>query len=112
VNSYHAELEADLIDKGIDLLDFWRCRINLRRMRVLIDGLPTTSRMWTAAAQHDVAWSQTDYLLADLIDIQAKAVFKDPKPYPRPGERETAARALSARVARAQSRQKTRGGTT
>lgn len=99
MNSYYEELEYDLAGIGTDLQDFWRGRITLRRLHVLITGLPVTSATKSAIAGHPM-WPDLNHQIADLIDIQAKAVFKDPKPYPRPGDRERAARALSARADR------------
>lgn len=54
-------LEADLLERGIDLLDYWRGTLSLRRLLVLYRWLPETSAVrrwergteWTVA--HDIA---------------------------------------------------------
>lgn len=109
MNSFHAQLEYDLAGLGIDLQDFWRGRITLRRLHILINGLPITSSTKSALAGHPT-WPDWQYMIADLIDIQMRAIFKDPKPYPRPGETERAQQALAVRTARWLEREKKREG--
>lgn len=88
VVEHHEDLEHDLLP-DVDLLDLWRGRLSFRRLELLIRRLPTDSA--TVHAVHPesaliAAWSPTDYVLADLYDITARAHFKDPKPYPRPAD--------------------------
>lgn len=108
VCDHHEQLEADLAEQNIDLLDFWRGRISLRKIRVLIDGLPFHSRFWTAMAGHDSRWNETDYLLARLIDVQAAAHLQDPERIERPGEAAARERAANARLDKWLERQRRR----
>lgn len=89
VVEHHEEIEVDLLRQGIDLLDFWRGTLTARRLRLLISNLPRGSVTLAAVDPDGVAlgaWSETDYLLADLFDITAKSHFQEPKPYPRPAD--------------------------
>ena len=87
-------IEADLAYRGIDLLDLWRGTLSPRRVCVLIKGLPPDSA--TQRELRGSAWTQTDYILADVYDAiqqgtvvaMAAASGKKPQeatPYPRPG---------------------------
>lgn len=57
---------------GIDLLDFYRGKISLRRLLVFVSELPRSSRTITELLSREhgalVEWDQKDYMLADLID--------------------------------------------
>lgn len=79
-----------MLCNGIDILDFWRGTLSPRRLWVLLKHLSPRDSAFVRAAQPDTAaiaqWSATEYLLADLFDITAKAAFRSPKPYPRPAE--------------------------
>lgn len=65
-------IEADLQRHyRVDLVDLWRGRISLRKVRVLIDGLPADSRTANALAGADPSdphWPLTDAILARLTD--------------------------------------------
>jgi hypothetical protein len=84
--------------KGIDLLDFFRGKINARRMWVLIKGLvadPSTNTHRSIGGP----WSLADLLLAAVVDDvrlgnyilaaanspKGKNPLPLPKPIPRPG---------------------------
>lgn len=43
LRDYGEAIEADLLFRGIDLLDFYRGRITARRLYVLVDNLPPES---------------------------------------------------------------------
>lgn len=96
---------------GLDLLDLHRGRLSWRRLRVLIDHLPPESATKTAmrlaaeadgvpetdAEPADAPWSQTEMLLAVVIDRLGDLTYvlqrahggkpEKPKPLPRPGVR-------------------------
>lgn len=100
-------MEVDLLDKGIDLLDWHRGRLSTRRLALLVAELPTDSRVITeyrrrAAGHDDPFFSQQEYILADIYDVVqhmrwlTEAVLaarggndapQHPERYPRPGER-------------------------
>lgn len=75
----HAEaVEADLLERGIDLVDFYRGKITLRRIVVAIRQLPAGARLWKAlappqagksdATPGDAAWSGVEHKLAAVFD--------------------------------------------
>lgn len=102
VVEYHEDLESDLLKQGVDLLDFWRGRITPRRMQLLVNTLPVSSRTFAKADPEMAAqasWTVGEYLQAVHIDMFGVANFKDYKPLTRPGD---AQRELAAadRVAR------------
>lgn len=81
-------------------------------MHILIDGLPNSSLFWSAVAGHRERWTPGDHIAAAAVDDFRAANFKDPKPYPRPGEAERAAARTSQRAQRWMDRQnKEVGGT-
>jgi len=86
----------------VDLLDFGSPRFGYRRLGVLIEGLPTHSRLkskWAADAprnpvsdeDEEAMWRLEHHLLAQVIDHLAAANWQRggkgarPKPVPRPG---------------------------
>jgi hypothetical protein len=94
-------LECDLLRVyGVDLLDLYRepQRLTLRRLAVLIRGLPADAL--TVQALHvEASWSATEYLLAEVLDtlrqanwltveLNKKKSARNPQPerVPRPGE--------------------------
>lgn len=93
-------LEADLQrEYGINLCDLWRGHLSLRRLWVLVQGLPPDSRTASviAAGGEDPGplsyWRLTDVLLGRLADELAllrwqwEGVHRDPKkgkPRPQP----------------------------
>lgn len=101
-------MEVDLLEKGIDLLDFYRRKISLRRLVVLTIELGQDSRVIKELLRREhgemIEWDQKDYLLADLVDEQratnyilTHVLYKDtknppsvkkPKPCFRPGLKE------------------------
>jgi hypothetical protein len=88
VIEYHEEIEVDL-HPDTDLLDFWRGTLSPRKLQLLIRNLRPDSAFFNAAAPDAArvaAWTPTDYLIADLFDITAKAHFRGPTPYPRPAD--------------------------
>lgn len=94
---------------GLDIRDLWRGRLTWRRLGVLIRGLPVESLTRTAIRNETPVtalrsqssdadygpWTQTDMLLAELIDLtrwlqwaKTKSGQENrdhPKPFPRPG---------------------------
>jgi len=98
-------LECDLLRVyGVDLLDLYRTpqRLTLRRLAVLVRGLPADAL--TVQALHvEASWSATEYLLAEVLDtlrqanwltveLNKKKSARNPQPerVPRPGEPEPA----------------------
>ena len=103
-------MEADLQHHyQVDLRDLWRGGLTLRRLRVLLDGLPPDSLWWTAMRHRPdapppqpgrgdveaVRWGTSHELLAALIDAtnavgwavfqsQSRKKIPPPKPFPRP----------------------------
>lgn len=56
---------------GVDITDLWRGRLSLRRLVVLIQGLPSTSRfarIYSDADELFAVWSLSDLLLARVHD--------------------------------------------
>lgn len=128
LNEHGEEVEYDLsvYHHGLQLSELWTGGLSWRRLGVLIKHLPIESATKTAirnsvpvdslrASVSDVdtqygAWSQTDMLLAHLIDIatwlrwtKTKAAEDQPKsppePYPRPGvNRKTVANPVNSNV--------------
>jgi hypothetical protein len=94
-------VEADLQRfYRINLGDLFTGALTWRRLRTLIRHLPLDSA--TARAQHGeaVAWSDTEHLLAGIVDLLAGANWQRaqagsknriprPKPLPRPGQKPT-----------------------
>lgn len=103
-----AEVEADLQRYyRVDLRDLWTGRLTLRRLRVLLDGLPPESAWATAIRRREdytpgkadldaVRWGTVHELLAALIDAtnsvkwavfqsQSNRTVKPYDPFPRPG---------------------------
>jgi hypothetical protein len=75
VNRHHKALEYDLSCIGVDLLDFWRGEITLRKLRMYIDMLPTHSAFWSSVGGHpDDRWTTTDGLLARSLGLESPAV--------------------------------------
>ncbi|MFD7410616.1 hypothetical protein [Kitasatospora purpeofusca] len=97
------------------LADLATGRLTWMELAALVRGLPPTSRLRTALDGRP-AWSQTDYLLADIWDVLASANWQRgadkhtprPGPYPRPGaagpHRDPAERAAALEAARERSR--------
>lgn len=60
-------LELDLLPH-IDLVDFYRGKVSLRRLSAAASRLPRTSRVWQELAARDngghIPWSQLEYLVA------------------------------------------------
>jgi hypothetical protein len=103
-------LELDLLDtyKGsIDLLDFWRGTLSLRRLILAYRGLPRESRLMQKLGKDKARWGQTEHFLCDQLDLLNKLVWlscaiakaggvpdsffnKPPDLITRPGEEEAA----------------------
>lgn len=99
---------------------FWRGDLSIRLLSVITRQLlrDPSSALMQAVAPIETRWGPVEYLLADLLDVTMAAHFKDPKPYPRPGdaERETARQeqrleALQAQRERIRARQVAEGAT-
>lgn len=114
---FHAAIESDLAGKGIDLLDLYRGRLSLRKVKVLIDHLPPGSAFWFAMT--GCWWTVGDRIAADGVDWLSTISWqtgggdqsKRPDPYPRPWveKAQTDAVERNARAWR-ESKPKTRGG--
>lgn len=124
MDEHGEEIEADLQRwYRVDLRDLWSGKLSWRRLGVLVKNLPAESATKTAlrnatplaqvqesaAAAEYGPWSQTDMLLAELIDVarwlqwsKTKAAEQNtdrPEPYPRPGVvRKAAAGVVDAKV--------------
>lgn len=96
LREHGAAVEADLQHHyGLALSDLATGRMTWRRLRVLVNGLPSTSNLAREVHGDDVAWSTGDHLLAlqfDALQIANWQRSKDgstgrnrPKPMPRPG---------------------------
>jgi hypothetical protein len=98
-----------MLRHGLDVVDFWAGRITVRRMSVIVGQLLADpgSALVRSIRDGEVPWTSTDYLLADVFDLIAAANFKDPKPYPRPGD-EKRAQELEDNRRRAQEEQRER----
>lgn len=101
----HGEaIEADLLrEYGVDLLDLWRGRLSLRRVKVLVAGLSQDARLRREVSGPDADWNLTAHLLALAVDYLAIMVWQKsnagvkspsplPKPIPRPGQAQAEAR--------------------
>lgn len=95
-------METDLLEHfhGVDLLDFYRGRLSLRRLAALLKRLlrlPGRSAL-AAAVDARAQWSPSQYLLAEVIDrvelsnwlaVEINAEHNDlpfPDPVSRPGD--------------------------
>ena len=103
----HAEaIEADLLHHyNVDLLDWHRGDMSSRRLRVLLEHLPSGSSFARSVHGDAAEWSLTDHLLATVADQLAMAnwmfatVNRDedaeslpyPEPIARPGSPSDAA---------------------
>lgn len=87
-------LEADLLRfYGVDLLDLWRGRLSLRRLSVLVAGLPSESALW--ADENGIArgWTLTNLIMADVFHAFAG------EPYPgRPAPKNDRKRDVTSRL--------------
>lgn len=88
---------------GVDLLDVWRGTLTLRRISVLVDGLPASSATQRALYPETAGYTHGDFLLMDVVDALHGANWQRsggpgaaPKPMVRPGD--TAARDAKADV--------------
>jgi hypothetical protein len=123
LDEHGEELEADLQRwYRVDVRDLWTGILSWRRLGVLVKNLPAESATKTAlrnaaplqqvresATAADYGpWSQTDMLLAELIDVarwlqwsKTKAAEKNtdhPEPFPRPGVQRKGAAPVNATV--------------
>lgn len=57
MDRYGEAIEADLADRGLDLLDFFRGARSWRQLLVILDHLPRASRFRQAAADDD-EWAE------------------------------------------------------
>lgn len=119
IREYGDEIEADLLERGFDLLDMWRGELSPRRVALLVRALPRDSATRQAMDADNPPWGPTDYLLADIFDaiqyltraVQAGYARKlppEPKPYPRPGSQKRKKSISAADLLAAQERMKKR----
>lgn len=117
LQEYHEEFERDLLDVGIDILDFWRGEVSLRRMGVVLRTFGPRTALHRVLVDQ---WGYEAHLLATVADIlqmgnwqrggDAKA--RKPQPIRRPGDARTAvAEAESIRERAMALRDRTRGVT-
>lgn len=73
LDEYGDEIEADLLRVyQIDLLDFYRGALSVRRLGLLIRHLPADSALVLAMNGGRPQWSLGDHLTADLWALQAR----------------------------------------
>lgn len=99
-------VEADLQRfYGVNLADYWRGELSIRRLSVLIHSLPNDSATATKAGQVEAGWDVHAFLLADLYH----AFTGEPHPSrPQPKSADGASR--YKRLREALERQKARVG--
>lgn len=90
-------LEADLLERGIDLLDYWRGNLSLRRLLVLYRWLPEASavRRWERGTEWTVAHDIADW---HRREAAAAAGVDNPGPHPASPEAKAAAEAETRRA--------------
>ncbi|MEW2559476.1 hypothetical protein AB0914_11775 [Streptomyces griseorubiginosus] len=96
---------------GVDLLDWHRGRLSSRRLRVLVEHLPSDSSFARAVHGEQAEWTVTDHLLAAVVDHLAVAnwmfatVHRDentePAEYPEAVPRPSGTRTEAAETPRA-----------
>ncbi|WP_215456680.1 hypothetical protein [Streptomyces sp. ATCC 21386] len=72
------------------MAEYWRGEISLRKLRVLVEGLPPNGALARAAAGHALQYG--DFRMADVVDLMGQLVtdFRNanraekspPQPYP------------------------------
>ena len=55
----------------MQLADLWRGGLSLRRLSVLVEGLPPNSRIFALQSDLPYGWTLTDILLTDLFHATA-----------------------------------------
>ncbi|MGH3725662.1 MAG: hypothetical protein ACRDUS_16255 [Mycobacterium sp.] len=76
------EMEADLAQfYTIDLCDFYRGTLSIRRLGVLVRQLPLRSRLMTALNDGQPRWTTVEHLLADIWAVLVK-LLGDPDRVP------------------------------
>lgn len=56
----------------LDLLDFYRGTLSIRRLGVLVRQLPSESALSRSLNDNEPPWRRTDHLIADLWALWAK----------------------------------------
>lgn len=119
LGEYPEAVEADLMhhySPRDPVAEFWQGRITLRKLRVMVEGLPPSGALARAVAGHH--WTQADYHRADELDLLARLVTDfanvnrteqtPPSPYPphvwRPGDPLPEVTAAAEETARAEAR--------
>lgn len=121
-------MEFDLQTIGVDLLWFYSGSMSIRRLRVWVNGLPPSCRLWSlmrkrlreegapGTAIEDLppeAWSETDWQLAEVRDLLGLFIWvysashrgkndpepPKPDPVPRPGGEKRRSRAVNKWIA-------------
>lgn len=68
LREHPAALEADLARfYGVDLSEFWRGGVSLRRLASLVYFLPAGGAVWAAQNGVPYGWTLTDILVTDLF---------------------------------------------
>lgn len=103
MSKYANEVEADLLELfHIDILDYYRGKLSLRRVFVLLTRLMSMAGRSALASALDIRaeWSTSEYMIAEVIDrlelsnwlaIEINSEKNDvpqPVPMPRPGHKE------------------------
>lgn len=103
MGEYPNEVESDLLEHwGIDILDYYRGKVSLRRVFVCLNRLLHMSNRSALATKLDprAEWSTAEYMIAEMIDRlelsnwlaieinSEKNTVPQPQPIPRPGDKE------------------------
>lgn len=82
VLEHHADaVEADLYGIGVDLLDYWRGDMTVRRLWVLLKHKVFQPGTATAVEIHGEAgrWTHSDNILASISDVNIKGGYPRPQ---------------------------------
>ncbi|KZM68362.1 DUF5361 domain-containing protein [Nocardia terpenica] len=95
LDKYQDAVEADLIRTGLRLRDVGTDTFDWRDLLVLVRQAPRDSALMAAAHPEAARWGQSEFLLAELVDLTALLLWAKttdgaknrnrPRPYPRPG---------------------------
>ncbi|MFI5781207.1 DUF5361 domain-containing protein [Nocardia sp. NPDC051570] len=105
LDKHQDAVEADLIRAGLRLRNVGTAEFDWRDLLVLIRQSARESALMAAAHPDAARWGQSEFLLAELVDLTALLLWaktKDgaknrnrPRPYPRPGVEDPGARRVT-----------------